>query len=66
MKKLEKPIKENRTCKICGRKKTFVYLWQVNCGGGLWTKDNEPSLPLMKCPRCKNTSMEVNEEWTKK
>ena len=54
--KLDKPIKETRVCKTCGRKKTFVFVWQ-EVGGGLWTRDYKPYLWLMKCPRCKDVSM---------
>ncbi len=54
--KLDKPVKETRICKICGRKKTFVYVWQER-SGGLWTKDNKPSMPFMRCPSCKTLSM---------
>lgn len=65
--KLEKPIKETRTCVNCGRKKTFVFIYQLvkpdsNEKLGLRTKDNELCLPYMFCPRCnKNTMVEVEE-----
>lgn len=59
---LTKPVKEERVCVNCGRKKIFVYAWK-NPSGGLWTKDGKPNLPYMECPRCKNKTMiEVEEE----
>ena len=53
---LDKPIKETRICNFCGRKKTFVYIYREEMGG-LWTKDNEPHLWYMDCPRCKKRGM---------
>ena len=53
---LAKPIKEKRICTICGRRKTFVYVWKAP-SGGLWTKDIKPNLPYMRCPRCQNITM---------
>lgn len=60
MKKMDKPVKEIRTCSECGRKKTFVYVYQANLGG-IWTEDNQPCMPFMICPRCKKRTM-IREE----
>ena len=63
--KLDKPIKETRTCLNCGRKKTFVFDYQLvkpdsNERLGLRTRNNELCMPYMVCPRCKkNTMVEV-------
>lgn len=58
---LAKPVKENRICTNCGRKKTFIYVWK-SPSGGLWTKDNTPNLPYKACPRCKNVTMVEEKE----
>lgn len=61
-KRLNPPIKEERICANCGRRKTFTYTFK-NPSGGLWTKDGKPNLPYMDCPRCKNKTMkEVGEK----
>lgn len=60
-KKLDKPIKETGVCLQCGRKKTFVFVWQEE-NGGLWTKDYQPKLYYMECPRCKQRAMVMEDE----
>lgn len=61
MKKLDKPIKENRICTECNRKKTFIFKYKAAMGG-LWTKDNQACMPVMPCPRCKKWSMITEED----
>ena len=54
-------IKKNYICRICGRKRTITYTKKCDAGG-LLSNHGEQCLPVMKCPRCNNISMEEEND----